>query len=81
MRKFKYVIADNIPILFFMGTEHKDVARGFKVTSAGFCDVWYDEMLKVWKTKCYGESISLNMKSDPVEDTMLLEHVLNSEHY
>lgn len=81
MRRFKYVIADYIPILFFMGIEHKDVARGLKVTSAGFCDVWYDEMIKVWKAKCFGESISLNMKSDPIEDTLLLEHVLNSQHY
>lgn len=81
MRKFKYVIADNIPILFFMGIEHKDVARGLKITSAGFCDVWYDELIRVWKAKCYGESISLNMKSNPDVDTYLLEMVLNSEHF
>lgn len=62
-----------------MGIEHKDVARGLKITSAGFCNVWLqgDE----WKAKCYGESISLGMKSDPETDTMLLEMVLNSEHY
>lgn len=79
MKKFKYVIANYIPILFFIGLEHKDVARGLHISSAGFCDVWLED--NEWKCKCYGGSISLGIKSNPNVDTEMLGMVLNSEHY
>lgn len=81
MKRFKYVIANDIPILFFMGIDHKDVARGSKIKSAGFCRIWYSEDNQRWSCKCFGESVSLNIQSRPEEDSKLLTTVLNSDHY
>lgn len=56
------------PELFATWQSHKDVAAGRDVPSAGFVDL---------KTMtCYGESESLEVKSDPERDTRLLRMVL-----
>jgi hypothetical protein len=48
---------------------HSDFKK-FDPVSAGFIDFYTDENDNV-KCRCYGSSISLNLKSQPEEDTML----------
>lgn len=73
----KYIVFDNVmPIVFPDSLVHKEVAnifltsKGMKPTSAGFC--YIDETYC-----CYGESTSLNLKSN-IDDSNLLDSILNS---
>ena len=76
MNKAKYIIADGCAIIFSAAIQHKDMARGMgRVDVAGFVDFttgldgWGESVIKV---VAYGESISLNIKSRPEEDSAIL---------
>lgn len=75
MRKTKYIRTMHGFIVFAEPLTHHEVAGGFKVISAGFCHL--DHRSLEWK--CYGESISLTLKSLP-EDSQLLTKQFNGEY-
>ena len=82
MKKLKYIIADGSPILFGEATNHSDVARGFNVTNAGFCSIDFvkgnnREIDDKYKVTCYGESVTLDKKSDPEFDAGKIERMIN----
>ena len=65
MEKMKYVkVGDyNSIIIFPMIIEHSDF-KNFKPTTAGFCYISND------KVDCFGESVSLRLKSNERLDTI-----------
>ena len=65
----KYIIIEenNSPILFEKQLIHSEIARPFgTIKSAGFCKLSIKK--NKLKIKCFGESSSLKIKSDPEED-------------
>lgn len=77
MRKIKYIRTQHSFIIFAEPLTHKEIANGFEVISAGFCYWVYQNNEYEWK--CYGESVSLNLKSLE-EDSSLLTKQLNNEY-
>lgn len=78
---FKYIIVDSGAILFNEQTIHFQVASGFidneqKIYSAGFCEVTFHHTISP-TVRAFGESISLNIKSNPILDTPLIEDLFN----
>ena len=65
----KYIKTKDKKIIVFSGLNNHSDFRVFNPVSAGFIN-FYNEAGET-KVSCYGESISLEMKSDPEEDTML----------
>jgi len=57
-------------VLFPPSLIHADVARGHDVESAGFVDLKNME--------CFGQSISLELSSDPL-DTKILRHMFGGD--
>jgi len=76
MRQSKYVVIQRgtleVPLVFPDFETHSEMARGFKVVSAGFCNP-PDSSDENWV--CWGESVSLNVSSRK-EDSVLLTRVL-----
>ena len=67
--KLKYIIIDSsFPIVFTECLTHKDLIKHLVPTSAGFCS--RSDIDNKWT--CYGESISLDLKSKGEEDAALL---------
>ena len=70
----KYIIVEknSSPVIFQNYLLHCDVAKAFgKIRSAGFCTLSCDgERLIV---KCFGESSTLKIISNPIEDQKLIE--------
>ena len=65
----KYIIIaeNNSPILFEKQVLHSEVAKPFgAIKSAGFCTISFKK--NKLKIKCFGESSSLKIKSNPEED-------------
>ena len=76
MKVLKYVIGEkNIPIIFSSEIIHNTVVSN--ANSAGFLIVEYDNILNKFKAMCYGESSSLNIKSE-LGDKILIENYLNN---
>jgi hypothetical protein len=77
--KAKYIINDDqIPVIFSeVGPSHADVARALfsrsKIIGAGFCYIQDNRYV------CYGESISLRVKSRDEEDSKILNRRLGCE--
>jgi hypothetical protein len=79
MAKLKYINFENLGIIIFEEhVEHAILASkmGDKPISAGFVSL-PDKDECGNKASCYGESVSLNIKSRPLEDTNLLQRRLN----
>ena len=75
MKRNKYIIINDVfPILFTEAQQHIDIGRKLNVTSAGFFRTSILEG-KI-KVHCYGESISLGIKSQP-DDSYFIEKFLN----
>ncbi len=81
-RKFKYVIiADLYPRVCSEAETHRDLAGGLKATSAGFAElsiqpnVGPDGADVDFNVQCWGESVSLNIKSNAVKDAVLLRRM------
>ena len=74
MYSAKYIrTRDNHIIIFDYGIEHSRF-ESMDIISAGFVDI-YDN-----KVKCFGESVSLGLKSRGEEDAMLVRRwILNLE--
>lgn len=74
----KYIVIDDNgiekPYIFTALDQHRDVAfhLGGKVVSGGFIAPGTDSILI-----CYGESISLNVKSRPEQDAKLINKFLH----
>ena len=80
--KLKYVVFDCLfPVIFTEAQQHVKFKFMGKITSAGFCKIYSegDVAAQVVKVHCYGESISLNIKSDP-KDSELLTRVIRNEY-
>jgi hypothetical protein len=58
-------------ILFPDFMAHSDAAKGHEVSSAGFVDT------DTWR--CYGESVSLGIPSNPESDTRVLQLMLQPQ--
>ena len=68
----KYIKTKDKKIIVFSGlNNHSDFAM-FHPVSAGFINFNIDEYERV-KCECYGSSFSLQLKSEPEEDTMLAQ--------
>lgn len=75
MKIMKYIITANGPVIFPQTLIHADVAKDLApVISAGFF-LWKKSGEK--KLICYGESVSLNIKSRLTEDEAVLASFLN----
>jgi hypothetical protein len=76
MNRVKYIrTKDNAIIIFAEFMNHSDF-RNFNPVSAGFISFGINKEGNP-TCSCYGESISLNMKSNPEEDTLLAKRQLN----
>jgi hypothetical protein len=76
MNRVKYIrTKDNEIIIFAEFMNHSDF-RNFNPVSAGFISFGINKEGNP-TCSCYGESISLNMKSNPEEDTLLAKRQLN----
>ena len=66
----KYIIIKGggleLPVVFSPLLKHSDVAKGFVIAAAGFCDISNNEVA------CWGKSVSLDIESRPVEDAYLI---------
>lgn len=74
MRKIKYIIIDGYtPILFADHLIHSDVAakHGGEVTGAGFCHIGGKDEYGNPQFVCYGESVSLNVRSQPSDSAIV----------
>lgn len=72
MATFKYIIVDEGAILFNENTTHSQVAKGFsKVYSAGFVHVKIKH--RDVELEVYGESSSIEIKSQPLIDKIFIE--------
>lgn len=76
MRQMKYIVMDNgqwdAPVIFDEATQHFEMAQNIpgEIISAGFIH-WTPDGIE-----CYGESISLGVKSRPTEDTTMINKML-----
>ena len=74
----KYIIIDNggveVPIVFDEILSHKEMSYNKTVISAGFLDVWENEV------SVFGESVTLNIKSRK-EDAILIKKMLIHEDF
>lgn len=80
MNKVKYIKTDNDEIIVFSELLQHSRFRGFNPVSAGFISIGangrYDPTIQ-----CYGESVSLGLKSDPEVDTQLAERQILGNGY
>ncbi|MEO0258983.1 MAG: hypothetical protein ABIM32_06125 [candidate division WOR-3 bacterium] len=77
----KYVMFDFVyPVIFSICMPHNQVSyKGLKPTSAGFVKfIWDDEKQEV-DVICYGESISLELKSLGCIDADIIKTFVSSE--
>ena len=62
-------------IMFDEVTEHS-AFRHLNILSAGF--LWLSiDANGVFEAKCFGESVTLNKKSNPIDDSKLITSLLN----
>lgn len=77
---FKYIILEenNFPVFFPKDPyTHAEIAEKFgKVKNAGFC--FFKPEGNFIKVICYGDSSTLNIKSNPEEDALFLEKLINN---
>jgi hypothetical protein len=83
MNNTKYVIVEGSAIVFSTAIQHKDmVGRNQKCQGAGFVDFNYEvdeDGNNIMVSKCYGMSISLDIKSREEEDSVLINRqILNN---
>jgi hypothetical protein len=83
IKMLKYVIGTaNIPVLFSINIFHNTVMD--ECLSAGYLLLRYNECTNSWfVVSCFGESTTLNIKSNPIADKLLIEiflkqHVKNT---
>ena len=86
-RERKYVIQNEVfPFICSAGTQHSDLCR-YGGTSAGFFSIrphptrMQNEysLTPYLEVECWGESISLKLKSNPEKDKVILERLFNAD--
>jgi hypothetical protein len=75
--KQKYVITNDLVIIVFPELLQHSEFKKFEPVSAGFISFGVKEGNPT--CSCYGESISLGLKSDPEEDTKIAKRQLNMQ--
>lgn len=77
MNILKYIInKKNNPVLFSRDIQHNTLNQEAK--SAGFIIIKYDALSSRFIAKCFGESDTLLLKSNPETDEKLIETFLNN---
>jgi len=76
MRKRKYIITEKDDIIIFSECIRHDAFLHLKPKSAGFVQFFVDDEGKVG-VNCYGESISLKLKSLPGDNEIAERLLLN----
>jgi hypothetical protein len=79
-RRVKYVITETQDVIVFSETLEHAQFKSFNPISAGFISFGVNKNGNP-SCSCYGESISLGMKSDPERDTMLANRKFSMEEY
>ena len=74
--KTKYVITEDKVIIVFPELIQHSEFKHFNPTSAGFISIGVNKQGNP-SCSCYGESISLGLKSNPEKDTELAKRQLN----
>lgn len=76
----KYIKTEGKKIIVFSGlNNHSDFAK-FNPVSAGFITFFTNDEKEI-KCECYGSSFSLQMKSEPEEDTRLAQMQIVDSRY
>lgn len=79
MNILKYIITENnCPLLFSSKILHREIMT--KALSAGFVVLSYDATLSQFSAKCFGNSWSISVSSNP-EDELLIENFLNTQFF
>ena len=68
----KYIKTKDKKIIVFSGLNNHSDFRDLNPVSAGFIKFYVDENNLI-DCECYGSSFSLQLKSEPEEDTMLAQ--------
>jgi hypothetical protein len=77
MNILKYIInKKNNPVLFSRDIQHNTLNQ--EANSAGFIILKYDSLANRFVAKCFGESDTLMLKSNPEIDEKLIETFLNN---
>jgi hypothetical protein len=74
--KTKYIITKDKEIIVFPELLQHSEFRRFEPISAGFISFGVNKQGNP-SCSCYGESVSLGLKSNPDEDTMIAKRQLN----
>ena len=78
MKKLKHVVfKDGRAVLFGDDTQHNQVGNKDNVRSAGFCHIDFERNESRYLVTCFGESISLEIKSDPDGDAKVISYMVN----
>ena len=80
MYKQKYIIIKHGDIIIFPGSINHSDFREFSPISAGFISFGVNQKGNP-TCECYGESVSLGLKSDPEKDTIIARRQLNMMEY
>lgn len=75
----KYIKTKDKKIIIFSGLNNHSDFKNFNPVSAGFINFKFQNSRI--QCECYGSSISLNMKSEPEEDTMLANMQITSNTF
>lgn len=73
----KYICNAYQAVLFDEPVSHREMSAGLEgeITGAGFVNI--DRSHSYLRAYCYGESVSLKIKSNPDEDNRKVEKLLN----
>ena len=80
MDKIKYIRTQDDEIIIFGEIMQHSEFKIWYPKSAGFISIGIDENGNP-SCRCYGESISLNLKSNPEEDTQLARYQLGFNYF
>lgn len=69
----KYIKTIDKKIIIFSGLNQHSDFKIFKPVSAGFIRFYINDENERVQCECYGSSFSLQLKSEPEEDTMLAD--------
>jgi len=81
MNNTKYIRTEGGDIIIFSEVIKNSQCRNWNPVSAGFIMFYTDKETGNPNCKCYGESISLGLKSNPEEDTIRARFQLGMNDY
>ena len=77
--KQKYIKTEDDVIIVFPELLQHSRFKGFKPVSAGFISIGYSNKQQCTQCTCYGESISLGLKSDPEDSKIAFQQILGND--